>query len=337
MRSVSWVWNFLDLLGGLALFLFGMHVMGEGLEQRAGARLKETLGRMTKGRLRGLLLGIAVTAAIQSSSAVTVMVIGFVNSGVMTLHQSIGVIMGANVGTTVTSWLLSLTGIDGGLPLLTLLKPATFTPVLAAIGVWLYVFRKRERGRSIGLILLGFTVLIFGMDRMSDAVQPLADQPEFGQILLIFQNPLFGALAGAILTAIIQSSSASVGILQALSATGQLTYAAVIPIIMGQNIGTCATSLLSSVGTGRNAKRAAFVHLYFNLIGTAIQLGGFYLLKLFVAFPFLSNPVTPVAIATVHTVFNVLSTAVLFPFASRLERLVILTVGRGEEQENAHI
>lgn len=323
-------WNFLALLGGLAMFLFGMSVMGEGLERRAGERLKGMLGRMTAGRLRGLLLGVAVTAAIQSSSAVTVMVIGFVNSGVMTLRQSIGVIMGANVGTTVTSWLLSLTGIESSNPLIRLLKPSTFVALLGILGVWMYVFSKREHRRAVGEILLGFTVLIYGMEKMSDAVAPLADLPAFGDTLLLFQNPILGVLAGAILTAVIQSSSASVGILQALSVTGRVTYATAIPLIMGQNIGTCATSLLSSVGARKNAKRAALVHLYFNLIGTVVLLGGFYLSDLLFALPFMEQTVSPVAIAVVHTLFNLLSTLLLYPFARALERLVIATVREGD-------
>ena len=323
---MDWIWNFLALLGGLGMFLFGMNVMGEGLEKRAGDRLRTMLEKMTAGRLRGFLLGAAVTAAIQSSSAVTVMVIGFVNSGIMTLRQSVGVIMGANVGTTITSWLLSLTGIEGGGFWLRMLKPASFVPILAVLGVWLYVFSKQDRKRSLGLILLGFTVLIYGMEKMSDAVAPLAELPAFGETLLFFQNPILGVLTGAVLTAILQSSSASVGILQALSGTGNLNYAIAIPIIMGQNIGTCATSLISSVGASPNAKRAAFVHLYFNLIGTVIQLGGFFLARLLFSMPFLSDPVMPVTIAVIHTAFNLLSTLILLPFTKGLEMLVVRTV-----------
>ncbi len=324
--SMNWLEVVLGLVGGLALFLFGMNLMGEGLERLAGSKMKSILARMTAGRVRGLLLGIGVTAAIQSSSATTVMVVGFVNSGMMSLHQSIGVIMGANIGTTFTSWLLGMTGIQGNTLILTLLKPTSFAPILAAFGVWMYLFSKNERKKTTGLILLGFTVLIFGMERMSDSVAPLSELPQFGQFLLLFQNPFFGVVAGALLTAIIQSSSASVGILQALAATGSLSFAAVIPIVMGQNIGTCATSLLSSVGTTTNAKRAAFVHLYFNLIGTVLLLGGFYFLNAFFNFSFMSESVTPFSIATVHTLFNLFSTLLLLPFASHLERLVILTV-----------
>lgn len=328
---MDFFWIVLDLLGGLAMFLFGMEIMGEGLRQRAGSKLKGTLEKMTSGRFRGLLLGIGVTAAIQSSSAVTVMLVGFVNSGLMTLHQSIGVIMGANIGTTVTSWLLSLTGIEGDTFFLRLLKPTSFTVILAVIGVVLYVFSKVDRKRTTGLIFLGFTVLIYGMEKMSNAVEPLAELPEFGEILLLFTNPIFGVLAGALLTAIIQSSSASVGILQALSATGSVTFATTIPIIMGQNIGTCVTSLISCIGTSLNAKRTALVHLYFNLIGTVLLLSGFYVLNWLLDFNYLSDVVTPFSIAVIHTLFNVISTALLFPFAHWLEQLVVLTVRKSDD------
>ena len=323
---MSFFWNLLDLIGGLAMFLFGMSLMGEGLERRAGSDLKNLLGRATSGRIRGFLLGAGVTAAIQSSSAVTVMLIGFVNSGMMTLRQAIGVIMGANVGTTITSWLLSLTGIEGGSFLLQLFKPTSFTALLALIGVWLYVFSGENHRRINGLILLGFTVLIYGMERMSDAVKPLADLPQFGEILLVFGNPLFGVLAGAILTAIIQSSSASIGILQALAATGQVTFATAIPIIMGQNIGTCATTLLSTIGTGINAKRTALAHLYFNLIGTLSILIGFYAFDWIFRFPFLSDAVNAFSVAAIHSFFNVFSAVILFPFASLLEKLVMISL-----------
>ena len=323
---MTWLQIVLSLIGGLSLFLFGMRLMSEGLERRAGDRMREILARMTSGRVRGLLLGIAVTAAIQSSSAVTVMVVGFVNSGLLTLHQSIAVIMGANIGTTVTAWILSLTGIEGDSFFLTLLKPSSFAPILALFGVCFYLFSKKEERKSTGAILLGFTVLIFGMEKMSDAVAPLSELPEFGRVLLLFENPIFGILAGAILTAIIQSSSASVGILQVLSTTGELSFAAVIPIVMGQNIGTCTTSLISSIGTNINARRATMVHLYFNLIGTIVILAGFYFGNLIFQFPFMEAAVTPFSIASVHTVFNLISTALLLPFASSLERLVIMTV-----------
>ena len=320
------LWNALDLIGGLAMFLFGMNVMGEGLERRAGDRLKEMLERMTSSPFRGLLLGILTTAAIQSSSAVTVMVVGFVNSGVMSLRRSISVIMGANVGTTLTAWLLATTGIRGDTLLLQMLKLTSFAPILGTVGVVLYVFRRDGRHRALGAILLGFTVLIYGMEKMSGAVKPLSEIPEFGNFLLLFETPLFGVLAGAILTAILQSSSASIGILQALCATGQVTLAAAVPIVMGQNIGTCATSLLSSVGTSCNARRAAMVHLYFNLFGTLIQLTAFYLLNGAIGFDFLSRAADPASIATVHSVFNVLSTLLLFPLSGAFEKMVIATV-----------
>jgi phosphate:Na+ symporter len=333
-EGMDWFLNFLTLFGGLGMFLFGMHVMGEGLEKRAGDRLRTLLEKMTAGRFRGLLLGAAVTAAIQSSSAVTVMVIGFVNSGIMTLRQSVGVIMGANVGTTITSWILSLTGIEGGGFLIRMLKPSSFVPVFAIIGVWLYVFSKRDRKRSLGQILLGFTVLIYGMEKMSDSVAPLAELPAFGEVLLLFQNPILGVLAGAALTAVLQSSSASIGILQALSGTGNLNYAIAVPVIMGQNIGTCVTSLISSVGANRNAKRAAFIHLYFNIIGTVIQLGSFSVARLIFSMPFLVNPVTPASIAVIHTIFNLLSTLILLPFSKGLEKVVVRTV-RGSAESDA--
>ena len=323
----------LELLGGLAIFLFGMHVMGEGLERRAGERMKDRLARLTSSRFRGLLLGVAVTALLQSSSAVMAMTVGFVNSGVMTLHQSVGIIMGSNIGTTVTAWLLSLTGVKIGTGILRFFKPSFFAPVLGIVGVWGYVFSKNERRRSLGAILLGFTVLIFGMERMSAAVRPLAELPAFGEVLLVFQNPFFGVLAGAVLTAIIQSSSASIGILQALSVTGRVSVATAIPIIMGQNIGTCATSLLSSMGANVHAKRTAMVHLYFNLLGTVILLFVFYILEIFFDFDFMRNAADSVTIATIHTLFNVLSTVILYPFAAKLERLATLTVCQREEKK----
>ena len=266
------IFDFLTLIGGLCLFLFGMNVMGDALERRAGGSLKLILGKLTKNKWTGFLTGLGVTAVIQSSSATTVMVVGFVNSGVITLHQSIGVIMGANIGTTVTAWILSLSGISGENFFLHLLKPTSFTPILALIGIGLLMFSKSGKKKDTGTILLGFATLMFGMDTMSSAVNGLADVPAFRQMFLAFENPILGVLVGAILTAIIQSSSASVGILQALSATGQVTYGAAIPIIMGQNIGTCITAILASFGTNKNAKRAAIVHLSFNVIGTALRI-----------------------------------------------------------------
>ena len=272
------VFDILTMIGGLALFLYGMEVMGNGLSKASGGRMERILEKMTDNIFKAVLLGAGVTAVIQSSSATTVMVVGFVNSGIMKLSQAVGVIMGANIGTTVTSWLLSLTGIQGDNFILTLMKPSSFSPILAVIGVGFLMFSKNEKKKDIGTIMIGFTVLMFGMETMSDAVKPLADVPEFANILLMFKNPLLGMLAGLVLTAVIQSSSASVGILQSLCVTGAVSYGAAIPIIMGQNIGTCVTALLSSIGASKNAKRTAFVHLYFNIIGTTIFMIGFYAL-----------------------------------------------------------
>ena len=318
--------NVLTLLGGLALFLFGMNLMGDALERRAGSRLKTILGRLTSNPLKGFLLGLCVTAVIQSSSATTVMLVGFVNSGVMALSQALYVIMGANVGTTVTAWILSLTGIEGTSLIMTLLKPTSFTPILAVIGIVLYMFVKSPKKKDTGLALLGFAVLMFGMDAMSGAVEPLADVPEFANALLWFSNPIFGVLAGAVLTAIIQSSSASVGILQALAATGSVTYATAIPIIMGQNIGTCVTAMISSIGANRDARRIGFIHLFFNSIGTVVWLTVFSVLRSLVDMPFVDMAATEWGIAVIHTTFNVLSTALLLPFAKVLMRLAYLAV-----------
>lgn len=264
------IFDFLTMIGGLCLFLFGMSLMGQALERRAGRELKIVLGKLTGSKAAGLLTGLGVTAIIQSSSATTVMVVGFVNSGIMTLRQSIHVIMGANIGTTVTAWILSLAGIDSGNMWVQLLKPSSFTPILALVGIIFYMFCKADKKKDTGLILLGFATLMFGMETMSGAVSGLKDIPEFGQMFLMFTNPVLGVLVGAIVTAIIQSSSASVGILQALTSTGAVSYGAAVPIIMGQNIGTCVTALISSVGANKNAKRAAMVHLSFNVIGTAV-------------------------------------------------------------------
>lgn len=326
------IFNVLSLLGGLALFLFGMSVMGDGLEKSAGNKLKTILERLTSSPFKGFILGVAVTAVVQSSSATTVMVVGFVNSGIMSLRQAIGIIMGANVGTTITSWILSLSGIDGDSFFVQMLKPISFSPILAMIGIVMYIFMKDRRKKDIGSIFLGFTVLMFGMDTMSAAVKPLKDVPEFTNILLMFSNPILGVLAGAALTAIIQSSSASVGILQALSTTGSITYGSAIPIIMGQNIGTCATAILSSVGTNKNARRTAAVHLYFNIIGTFVFLALFYTLKSIFNFHFVGDPVNEFGIALVHTCFNLVSTIVMLPFAGVLERLACTTIPDEPEQ-----
>ena len=315
------IFNALTLVGGLCLFLFGMNVMGQALERRAGGKLRTLLDKMTSRVFVGFLTGLGITAIIQSSSATTVMVVGFVNSGLMTLRQAINVIMGANVGTTVTAWLLSLAGIDSGSTWVQLLKPSSFTPVLALIGIIFYMFCKSDKKKDTGTILLGFATLMFGMETMSGAVSGLKDVPEFTQLFLMFRNPILGVLVGAVLTGIIQSSSASVGILQALSVTGGVSYAAAIPIIMGQNIGTCVTAMLASVGANKNARRAAVVHLMFNIIGTTVWLAVFYGINAVVHFTFLSGPIDQLGIAIVHSIFNVLCAALLFPFSGLLEKL----------------
>lgn len=320
------IFSVFTLLGGLAIFLFGMNVMGEGLEKRSGDKLKSILEHLTSSPIKGLLLGAGVTAIIQSSSATTVMVVGFVNSGIMKLSQSIGVIMGANVGTTVTSWLLSLSGIQGDNFFLQLVKPASFAPVLAFIGIIFTMFSKSDNTKTTGSIFLGFAVLMSGMDMMSAAVKPLANSPDFANMLLLFSNPILGILTGALLTAIIQSSSASVGILQALSVTGSITYANAVPIILGQNIGTTVTALLSSIGTNKNARRTAVVHLCFNLIGALVFLILFYSLKALIGFPFINDSVNAVGIAAVHTIFNLTSTLILFPFTKWLEKLAYFII-----------
>ena len=315
------LFDVLNLIGGLCLFLFGMNVMGQALERRAGNRLRELLGKLTTNKLAGLLTGLGVTAIIQSSSATTVMVVGFVNSGLMTLKQAINVIMGANIGTTVTAWILSLAGIDSGNLFVSLLKPSSFTPVLALIGIVFYMFSKNSRRQDTGLILLGFATLMFGMESMSDAVSGLREVPQFRQMMIAFQNPVLGVLAGAVLTAIIQSSSASVGILQALASTGQVSLGAAIPIIMGQNIGTCVTAMLSSVGTNKNARRAALVHLSFNVIGTVVWLAVFCLVRALFRPVLLDASASLFSIAVVHSAFNVLCTLLLLPMTGLLERL----------------
>ena len=322
----------LSLIGGLAFFLYGMNVMGDGLTRLSGGRLERILEKLTDNRIKAVLLGAGVTAVIQSSSATTVTVVGFVNSGIMKLNQAIGVIMGANIGTTVTSWILSLTGIEGNNLLVTLLKPTSFTPILAIIGIFLIMASKQEKRKDIGAIMIGFAILMFGMDTMSAAVKPLADVPQFTHILTMFSNPILGMLAGAILTAIIQSSSASVGILQALCLTGSVPYATAIPIIMGQNIGTCVTALLSSIGAGKNAKRAALVHLYFNVIGTTVFMIAFYSLYAFIDFSFMHDAAGVAGIAVIHSLFNIGATILLFPFANMLEKLATLTIREDEEE-----
>ena len=327
------IFDALEMIGGLCLFLFGMNIMGQALERRAGSRLRTTLGKMTGKTMTGFLTGLVITAVIQSSSATTVMVVGFVNSGLMTLKQAIGVIMGANIGTTVTAWLLSLGGISGDAVWVQLLKPTSFTPVLALIGIIMYMFSKDSRKNDTGMILLGFATLMFGMDTMSGAVSGLREVPAFRQLFVAFTNPLLGVLAGAALTAIIQSSSASVGILQALALSGQVSYAAAIPIIMGQNIGTCVTALISSVGTSRNAKRAAIVHLSFNVIGTVVWLAVFCIVRAVAAPAILGESATMYGIAIAHTAFNVACTTLLLPASGLLEKLAIRLVPDGKKND----
>ena len=327
------IFNLLTMIGGLCLFLFGMNLMGQALERRAGGSLRTVLGKMTGKVMTGFLTGLGVTAIIQSSSATTVMVVGFVNSGLMTLRQAVNVIMGANVGTTVTAWLLGLGGIDSGSVWVNLLKPSSFTPVLALIGIVLYLFCKKAKQKDTGTILLGFATLMFGMETMSGAVAGLKDVPAFTNLFLAFKNPVLGVLAGAVLTGIIQSSSASVGILQALTVTGSVSYAAAIPIIMGQNIGTCVTAMISSVGTNKNAKRAAVVHLMFNVIGVAVLLTVFCIVKAVFHPALFDEPATMYGIAVAHSAFNILCTAMLLPAGGLLEKLATRMVADGKQRE----
>ena len=327
------LFQFLNMIGGLSLFLFGMNLMGQALERRAGSGMRTLLSRMTTGKAAGFLTGCGVTAVIQSSSATTVMVVGFVNSGLMTLRQAIHVIMGANVGTTVTAWILSLGGISGDSIVVQLLKPTSFTPVMALIGVVLLLFSKSSKKRDSGTILLGFAVLMFGMDAMTGAVSGLAEVPAFRELFLMFRNPLLGLLAGAVLTGIIQSSSASVGILQALAATGQVPFSAAIPIIMGQNIGTCVTALLSSVGANRNARRAAFVHLSFNIIGSTVLLTVFSLVQGLFHPAIFAGSADQFNIAIAHTAFNLLCVAMLTPASQLLEKLAMRVIPDTKEPE----
>lgn len=325
----------LTMLGGLALFLYGMETMGKGLEKLSGGRLERILEKLTSNPIKAVLLGAGVTAIIQSSSATTVMVVGFVNSGIMKLTQAVGIIMGANIGTTVTSWLLSLTGIESGNFFVQLLKPTSFSPVLALIGVCFIMFSKKEKKKDAGTIMIGFAILMTGMETMSGAVKPLANVPEFTGILTMFSNPVLGMIAGAVLTAIIQSSSASVGILQALCATGAVNFSTALPIIMGQNIGTCVTAMLSGIGASKNAKRAALVHLYFNIIGTVIFMIVFYTINAVVHFSFLGTAASAMGIAVIHSSFNIAATIMLLPFGSGLVKLACLTIP--EEKKKAPV
>lgn len=322
----------IGMIGGLALFLFGMNEMGKGLSKASGGKLEGILEKLTSNPIKAVLLGAGVTAVIQSSSATTVMVVGFVNSGIMKLSQSVGIIMGANVGTTVTSWILSLSGIQSDNFFISLLKPSSFSPILAMIGVILHMFTKSEKKQNVGSILIGFAILMTGMDMMSSTVSPLKDVPAFTNLLVKFSNPVLGLLAGTILTAIIQSSSASVGILQALCNTGSVTFGTAIPIIMGQNIGTCITAILSSIGTSKNAKRAACVHLYFNAIGTTVFMILFYTLNVFFNFSFLGHSAGAADIAIIHSAFNIAATLLLLPFSKGLVKLAELTIKCDDEQ-----
>ena len=322
----SYIFNLISLFGGLALFLFGMDVMGKALERSAGGKLQTILAKMSSTVFKGFLLGLAVTAVIQSSSATTVMVVGFVNSGIMTLKQAVGVIMGANIGTTVTAWILSLSGLEGDSFLIQIFKPSTLSPVLGTIGIVLYMFTNSEKKKSLGTIMLGFMALMTGMDIMSSSMEFLENEPWFAQLMISFSNPLIGILFGAVLTAVIQSSSASVGILQGLCGTGTVTFGSAIPIILGQNIGTTVTALLGSVGANRNARRTAIVHLLFNVVGVAIFVVVFYGLGLFIDWEFLSQTVSPWNIAVIHTCFNVAATVVLMPMNKLLVKLAYLVV-----------
>lgn len=326
------IFGILSMIGGLALFLYGMDAMGAGLSKLSGGRMERLLEKLTSKRIMAVLLGAGVTAVIQSSSATTVMVVGFVNSGIMKLNQAVGIIMGANIGTTITSWLLSLTGIQGSSFVLQMLKPSSFSPILAVIGVGLIMFTKNEKKKDIGSIFIGFAILMYGMEAMSGAVAPLADNEKFTGILTMFSNPLLGLLAGTILTAVIQSSSASVGILQALCATGAVNFSTALPIIMGQNIGTCITAIISSIGTSKNAKRTAAVHLFFNITGTIIFMVVFYTLNVFIHFQFLNTAASPAGIAVIHSLFNIGATILLFPFANLLEKMAIFVIPDKESE-----
>ena len=325
--------SILAMVGGLSLFMYGMNTMGDGLSKLAGGKLAGILEKLTSKRIYAVILGMVVTAVIQSSSATTVMVVGFVNSGIMNLNQAVGIIIGANIGTTLTSWLLSLVGVEGGNFFMNLLKPSSLSPIMALIGILMIMSKKSQKSKDIGSIFIGFAILMFGMETMSDAVKPLADDPNFTGILTRFSNPFLGVSMGAILTAIIQSSSASVGILQALCTTGVITYAVAVPIIMGQNIGTCFTAILSSVGANVNARRASFIHMYFNLIGTIIFMSAFYSYNGIVGFPFINDVVKASDVALIHSIFNVTCTIILYPMADWLVKLATWTVKDVDKSE----
>lgn len=327
------IFGVLSLIGGLAIFLYGMDLLGEGLTGASGGKLEKILEKLTSSPIKAVLLGAGVTAVIQSSSATTVMVVGFVNSGIMKLSQAVGVIMGANIGTTITSWILSLTGIESSNIFISLLKPTSFSPVLAAVGIVFLMFLKKDSLKNPGKIMIGFALLMYGMDAMSSSVAPLAEVPQFASILTAFSNPVLGMLAGMLFTAIIQSSSASVGILQALCSTGILSYATALPIIMGQNIGTCVTALLSSIGATKNGKRAAIIHLYFNVIGTVTFMIVFYALNAVIHFSFLNLTAQEFGIAVIHTAFNIITTAYLLPLRKVLEKLAYATIKLDDDEK----
>lgn len=327
------IFGVLSLIGGLAIFLYGMDLLGEGLTGASGGKLEKILEKLTSSPVKAVLLGAGVTAVIQSSSATTVMVVGFVNSGIMKLSQAVGVIMGANIGTTITSWILSLTGIESSNIFISLLKPTSFSPVLAAVGIVFLMFLKKDSLKNPGKIMIGFALLMYGMDAMSSSVAPLAKVPQFASILTAFSNPVLGMLAGMLFTAIIQSSSASVGILQALCSTGILSYATALPIIMGQNIGTCVTALLSSIGATKNGKRAAIIHLYFNVIGTVTFMIVFYALNAVIHFSFLNLTAQEFGIAVIHTTFNIITTAYLLPLRKVLEKLAYATIKLDDDEK----
>lgn len=324
------------MLGGLALFLFGMHTLSGALEKFAGVNLERWLEKLTSNPIKGVALGAGVTALIQSSAATTVMMVGFVNSGIMKLSQAIGVIMGANIGTTATSWLLSLSAVEGE-GLVSLLKPTTFTPILAVVGIVMLMFMKSDKKKTLGVIFLGFATLMFGMNAMSEAVKPLENNEAFGQFMTAFSNPVLGVITGAALTALIQSSSVSVGILQTFSKTSGITYSIALPIILGTNIGSCVTALISSIGANKSAKRVAIVHLYFNVIGTIIFLSLFYILNSFLDFAFMNSALNSLGIAVIHTVFNVLTTLLFLPFTKQLEKLACLTIRDKPGEESAEM
>lgn len=325
----------LEMIGGLALFLYGMNVLGDGLKKVSGGKMEKILEKLTDNPVKAVLVGAGVTAIIQSSSATTVMVVGFVNSGIMKLQQAVGIIIGANVGTTITAWLLSMQSIDGGSFIIQLMKPSSFSPILAIIGVCILSFSKKDKRKDVATILVGFAVLMIGMDIMSGAVNGLKNVPEFPRILTMFSNPILGMLAGLILTAIIQSSSASVGILQALCTTGSVTYATAIPVIMGQNVGTCITALLSSIGASKDARRAALIHLYYNIVKTSVFMLGFYAIDSFVDFSFMEDSISSVGVATVHSLFNIGACIVLLPFSQMFVKLACFTVHDGPVVEAA--